>query len=253
MLLCATRTPLVGDCANLARMGVWSILPGEPEFTGSRPPFWREVYAGKSVSRISVLIHPQRFERGRFLDSFVTATDALLRFTGNRAVPLAAAGALLGRTLLKTAERETAPSGGEEVVLRTAPPRWPSTAQTLAFVCGRLGRSARLRAKARGKEMTWLVGIRPAPSAVDFRNPARGEPFREVVAPPGHYYADPFIVERDSRHWLFVEDWVDRNGRACLTCMEIGDGGRTGEPVVILESRTISLTRTYSRTAATTS
>jgi len=235
VLLCATRAPLSGDCANLARLGVWSLLLGEPEFTASRPAFWREVYEGNSVSRISVLVHDTSFERGRFLDSFVTATDASLRFTRNRTAPLGAAGALLGRTMLQAAERGSAPLGGREVELRGAPPRWPSTAQTLGFVCGKLGRSARLRARAHGKEMTWLVAIRPASGGMDFRNAARGEPFREVAAPPGHYYADPFLVERDSRHWLFVEDWIEANGRACLTCMEIGDGGRAGPPVVILD------------------
>ncbi len=225
VLLCATRAPVGGDCAGLARLGVWSIFPGEPEFAAARPPFWREVYEGRSVSRISLLVHDRCFERGRMLDSFVTSTDVSLRFTRNRTVPLDAAGALLGRVLLASAERQTAPPGGEEVELATARPQWPTTAQTMAFVSGKLARSVRLRARARGTGLTWLVGIRQS----------QGEPYREIAAPPGHYFADPFLVERDSRHWLFVEDWVEANGRGRLACMEISEGGRAGQPEVILD------------------
>jgi hypothetical protein len=235
ILLCATALPLRGDCANLARLGVWSFLFGEPEFTAFRPPYWREVYEGRSVSRAFLLAHNQHFERGRVIESFATGTLPSLRFTLNQVMPLRAASSVLDRSLLKAAaDRETALPGGEEIELGGASPGWPSTLETAAFVGTKLTRSAALRLQ-RGKTMRWFVGIRRAPGAIDFENPARGEPFLEIQAPPGHYYADPFIVESDSRHWLFVEDWIDRNGRACLTCLEVRDDGSFGEPVVILD------------------
>jgi hypothetical protein len=235
VLLCAAAAPLSGDCANLARWGTWSFLLGEPGFAACRPPYWREVYEGRSVSRGFLAVHDQRFERGRVVESFATATVPSLRFTWNQPAPLAAAGAALGWTLLKAAERDAPPSGGEALDLTAAPPRWPSAAETLAFAARKLGRSAALRLRSRHKTLQWFTGVRPAPAAIDFENPARGASYTEIPAPPGHSYADPFIVEHDSRHWLFVEDWSDANRRACLACMEIDARGRAGAPVVILD------------------
>lgn len=235
VLLCATGSPLVGDCTNLARLGVFSLVAGEPGFTTYRPRYWREVFEGRPVSRAFLLLHNQRLERGRVIDSFATPTLLSLRFTLNQAAPFQGMSALLGRSLLKVAERGTAPPGGEEIELSSAPPRWPTLMETMVFCGQKLKRSATLRAQARGKVIRWFVGIRPASGAVDLQDPAQGKPFVEIPAPPGHFYADPFIVEHRSRHWLFVEDWIDRNGRACLTCLEIKPDLSVGEPVVILD------------------
>ncbi|MGA3213508.1 MAG: hypothetical protein ABSD20_19550 [Terriglobales bacterium] len=216
-------------------MGVWSFLLGEPEFAGYEPPYWREVYEGRSVSRLFLLAHNERFERGRVVESLATATIPSLHFTRNQAAPLGGAATVVNRNLLKAAERETASPGGDKIDLGTASPRWPSNVETLAFVFRKLGRSALLRAQGRGKTMRWFTGIRPGSGAVDFQNPSRGKPFFEINAPPDHSYADPFIVERDSRHWLFVEDIVESTGRGCLACLEVNDKGAVGEPVVILD------------------
>jgi hypothetical protein len=235
VLWCATRLPLSGNCAGLARWGVWRFLLGEPEFAVYQPPYWREVYQDRSVSRCLLLAHPERFERGCVVDSFAMPTVASLHFERNASAALQAAGPSLVRTLWKAADWGTAPCGGQELVLAAAPPRWPSSTETLAFACRGLGRSAALFARSYGRSIIWVVAIRPASGGVDYSNVAQGAPFREIAAPPGHYYADPFLVESESRHWLFVEDWVQRNGRGCLTCMEVRDDGSVGEPAVILE------------------
>ena len=235
VLLCATAVPQVGNCAGLARFDVWSLLLGEPEFQGFRPPYWREVYEDRSVSRVFLLVHNECFEHGRVVESFAVPTVASLRFSLNEVVPLKAAGLALARNLLIAAERQTAPAGKEEIEPVATPPRWPSTRETAEFICRKLKRSATLRARSRGNEIRWMVGIRRASGAIDYRNPARGEPFMELPNPPGQYYADPFIVESDSRHWLFVENWIERAGRARLACMEVRDDGGFGEPVVILD------------------
>lgn len=235
VLLCATLVPLSGDCGNLARLGVWSVLFGEPEFTASRPPFWREVREEQDVSRVFLLAHDDAFGRGRIVESFAVPTLASLRFTLNLRLPVKAAALALSRGLLNAADRRTPPVEGEEITLLHAAPHWPSSAATAGFICRKLGRSAMLRARSHRRQLRWSVGIRPVTGATDYRNVAAGGPFLEIPNPPGHCYADPFIVESQSRHWLFVEDWVDRDGRACLACMEVGTAGQTGEPVVILE------------------
>lgn len=228
--------PLAGDASNLARLGVWSMALGEPEYATYLPPWWREVYEERSVSRGFLLVHPERLDRGRVVDSFALTTTPSLRFTRNQAAPLKAVCATLNRGLAKAAVRQSPPAGGHEMQLCPAAARWPSSLETLSFVGSKLARNARLRAEARNKSMRWVVAIRPAAGlATVWRQRDRQPPFVELAAPPGHYYADPFVVEHAGKHWLFVEDWIDSHNRAVLTCLELRGDGSAGEPVVVLD------------------
>ena len=235
VLLVAAPLRLAGDCAKLARFGVWRLLLGEPEFAGYQPPLWREVYEDRAVTRVFLSVHDKRFEVGRIADSFALSTVASLKFTSNQGIPIQAAGLTLRRVLLDAVMRDAAPDGGEEIRFDAGEPRWPSAIETAKFVGGKLARSAQLRMASRGKSQRWMVGIRKFSGAVDLQNAARGERFAEVPNPPGHYYADPFVIEHESRHWLFVEDWLDSEERARLVCLEILNDGGFGEPVTILD------------------
>jgi hypothetical protein len=58
--------------------------------------------------------------------------------------------------------------------------------------------------------------------------------FRTIVPPVGRNYADPFIFERDGKHYLFFEEW-GAGPKGVITCIEIGEDGEAGEPEVVLE------------------
>jgi hypothetical protein len=234
VLLCATPTPLTGDCAHLARWGVWSFSLGEMTFARYRPPFWREVYEKRDVSRIYLLLHDERLERGHVLEELATGTVSRLRFTLNQAAPLDAAAGILARTLLETAQRGTPPPAAASLTTGGPAPRWPTNFETTVLAARKLAQSAAYRLRVRESPLTWFVGIRQSSGPVDLANPGAGKPFREILPPPGHWYADPFIVDHDSRHWLFVEDWDQDTGRGCLACMEVRGAGITGELRVVL-------------------
>ena len=47
---------------------------------------------------------------------------------------------------------------------------------------------------------------------------------RPVPNPPGRYFADPFVIERDGRTYCFVEDYVHARGKAHITVLEYRSG-----------------------------
>ena len=49
------------------------------------------------------------------------------------------------------------------------------------------------------------------------------------------YFADPFAVFRDGRHWLFVEEFPFATGKGILSAVEIGPNGPIGTPRPALE------------------
>jgi hypothetical protein len=63
----------------------------------------------------------------------------------------------------------------------------------------------------------------------------RGDGFRPIEAPAGHSYADPFVVEHQGRHHLFVEDYQYGKRRGRIICLEVTDDGVHGQPVTVLE------------------
>ena len=47
---------------------------------------------------------------------------------------------------------------------------------------------------------------------------------RPVPNPPGRYFADPFVIERNGRTYCFVEDYVHARGKAHITVLEYRSG-----------------------------
>jgi len=62
-----------------------------------------------------------------------------------------------------------------------------------------------------------------------------GTPFTVLPDDGRRFYADPFIIERDLRHFLFVEEFDYAKGRGMISVAELGADGRFGLPRVVLE------------------
>jgi hypothetical protein len=99
----------------------------------------------------------------------------------------------------------------------------------LVRMAGRIARSKMERVLFHGP---YLVALGPRAQG-DVEGAARS--FAVVQAPRGRFYADPFLVAADQRHYLFVEDADARTGRAIISCMEILSDGSVGAPRAVLE------------------
>ena len=62
-----------------------------------------------------------------------------------------------------------------------------------------------------------------------------GTPFTVLPDDGQRFYADPFVIERDNRHFLFVEEFEYAKGRGTISVAELGADGRLGVPRVVLE------------------
>jgi hypothetical protein len=62
-----------------------------------------------------------------------------------------------------------------------------------------------------------------------------GTPFTVLADDGQRFYADPFVVEREGRHYLFVEEFPYVAGRGVISVAELGDDGTFGVPRVVLE------------------
>lgn len=107
----------------------------------------------------------------------------------------------------------------------------PSNAATVRYLAVLSARLAASRIRNLLFREEWFVGFgratRPTPAA-DLRGFA-------VVEPPAlHSYADPFVLERQGRHHVFVEDVDVRTGRGVIATFELprSDGADGAETVL---------------------
>jgi len=59
--------------------------------------------------------------------------------------------------------------------------------------------------------------------------------FNKIIPPKGEFWADPFIVEHENKHYLFLEVFPYARDLGHLSCMEIYDDGSYSQPKKILE------------------
>ncbi len=59
--------------------------------------------------------------------------------------------------------------------------------------------------------------------------------FRWIRSPRGHFYADPFVIEHESKPWVFFEDLPYSTDKGIIVCAEINPDGNLSPAIPVLE------------------
>jgi hypothetical protein len=199
------------------RHGAWFLQVGGPHVRRDDAPlFWETAAAdGPSVMTLWAIDGT----RGRALYSSYARIDSA-SVHRNRCVSYRRAARLPLRCLRDLHENQgqgrAAPEVAQPMSRRLGPTNW----QTARFL-GRLGRRVlRNRLTERLYEEQWHLAYR-----------RRGEAeFTTIDPPPGRYFADPFLLERDGTHFLFFEDYDHATERGSISYVEIDPQGRSSAP-----------------------
>lgn len=204
------------------RCGVWVIRFGTAVATApALAAFWA-MARGEGAMATSVEVAAGAPQDGAVLAQAWTAVDpvSLRRSLASaaRTVPHVVRQALHRLRTDGAAGGAAAPSraGGERL------PRPPQ----LAAHCARLATGfAGRRLRERLYQHRWHVLVRPRAGQGERAIPdPDARDWRPLLAPRGRFWADPFVLARGGRHWLFVEEYSDRSGRAAIACAELRPG-----------------------------
>ncbi len=59
--------------------------------------------------------------------------------------------------------------------------------------------------------------------------------FKEIIPPKDRFWADPFVVYKDKKHYVFFEESLNSTKKAHLSVMTFDHDGNHSEPIKILE------------------
>jgi hypothetical protein len=100
-----------------------------------------------------------------------------------------------------------------------------------------MGRYARQRFESLTHDEQWCVAYRVAPTGdpdapVPDLVPHR---FRPLIPPRDRFWADPFPMTVDGRHFIFLEEFIHERGRGHISVVEVTKSGPVGSVTPVIE------------------
>jgi hypothetical protein len=235
VLVRLTRDAADGPEPTAPSYGVWAIRFGENRRRAGTPYFW-EIVEGDELSSVALEMLPSGREGGRVLFRGLWATDRLSPHRNYVAACWRIGDAIL-RRLLALQEHGArfirALPANHEAARRPGAAHCEPPAATVVRHLGSLG-TGLVRRKVR-KHLSrdqWYIAYRPRRAVPADTGDLSG--FELLLPPRERFFADPFVIEREGRHYLFFEDYPYRAGKGVISCIELATG-MLAKPRVVLE------------------
>jgi hypothetical protein len=230
---------LRGEILSCARYGVWSFHHGDNrEYRGAPPGFW-ELYEGNPVTGSILQVLTESLDGGRVIYRSLSATEfGSLYLTLNPLYWKTAEFALRrlrdlhhhGWEYIRSLEEFNEPDNYKKVIYRI-----PSTPVMVNFLLKLAGRklSRRFRSLLFAERTQWFMAYRARSGARTALSDRTG--FQVIPWRRGRFYADPFLIKRSGKTYLFFEDFDFSKSRAAISYLEIGSDGQLGVPRPAME------------------
>ena len=229
-----------GEILSSAKHGVWSFHHADNrEYRGAPPGFW-EMYEGNPVTGSILQVLTESLDGGRVIYRSLSATDfrslyltlnplywKTSEFAIRRLRDLYRYGWGYIQSLEVFNEADTYKKG----IYRTA--RTPVMLRFLARLALQkiYNRCSSLLVCERTQ---WFIAYRTRTDKRSALTDRTG--FRVVPWPRGRFYADPFLLKRNGRTYVFFEDFEFQKKRAAISYLEIDNQGRLSVPQRALDN-----------------
>jgi hypothetical protein len=234
---------LRGEVLTSARYGIWSFHHGDNEFYRGGPPLFWEVVEDNPCSGAILQVLTEKLDDGPVLCKSLFATARGLRPSRNLCHPIWGSTHFVIRKLHELHEcgwgvvkqHMVSPAlyqGKTEIY------RAPFNSQMLKWLVPKVGKRVirQLNPLHREKIYHWRICLRrnDSPELIAGPSPDKSN-FRWMRCPPGHYYADPFLLQNQGQVWLFFEDYIYGEKRGRIRCAPVQSDSSIGAPTVCLD------------------
>ena len=232
---------LHGGILKAARYGVWSYHHGDNEFYRGGPAHFWELFEGSPLSGVMLQVLTEELDAGLVLCKSWFATEGGWSVSRNRFTPYWGSTHLVIRKL-----NELHQYGWESVCDHAIPPtpyrgkrklyKTPTNLEMIRWL-GPLFLKKAVANPLRDEIVDhWRIAVRlnGTPLYERDRDP-NVSGFHWITPPRGHFWADPFALERNGNYWIYFEDNSYAAKRAKIVCAPLSANGELGSPLVCLE------------------
>ena len=225
---------LSGDILKVARYGVWSYQHGDDEFYRGGPAHFWELQERSPLSGVILQVLSDEPSRRFVLCKSLFTTEETLSVSRNRYTPYWGSSDMViwklnelhrfGWDYLLARANPVACYKGKKETYRT-----PTNREILPWLGPILIKKAISYPFRRKTVQHWRIAIRiNGKPLYDSDADSDFSGFRWIDPPQGHAWADPFVLERDGKRWVFFEDYSYQEGRASIVCSELSALGEFG-------------------------
>ncbi len=228
--LCAC--PPWQSLGGVARYGLWRLDSGHDLAQHGGPPGFWEVCRGEPVTRMALSAIGADGEVRRLADAICGTHLLSLKLSRSNAYWTALS--LVPRTLARL-YREGAVHNRKAGCGRSASPgaarhAAPGPTAIASYMLRNVGRRARERARRTLGFEQWVLLVR-AGVELDLKVSR----FKPIIPPSDRYWADPHVVRRDGRYFVFVEEYLYSTGRGHIAVVELDAQGEVKGVRKVLE------------------
>ena len=234
-----------GEILETARFGIWSLHYGDYDYYRGGPSYFWELYEGNLLSGATLIVS-DRLEACRVLAKALFPTQLGISVWRNSVQPYWCSSQLIMQKLWElhafgwafAASRiiPSTPYRGKKQNYRTPTNsellRWFAP-QATAKLYGRVRRGLTKSETVLHWQMAIRLGGR---YIVGPDGKAEIDGFQWIKSPKGHFYADPFVLERDGQQWVFFEDYDYQRKRGSIACAAVSASGDIGDVQVVVEA-----------------
>jgi hypothetical protein len=229
---------LRGGILRAAKYGVWSFHHGDNDVNRGGPPGLWEVFNGWDETGAVLQILTEDLDNGLVLAKSVSSTD---KFSVNRNLNSYYWQAL---SLIPRKLEELYVCGGAEFFERAQKDN-----SDLKFYCNRLFKSPSNRDVILASSRLAYSKIRKKLSAIfhlhqwillfafskDNSISRSIYRFKKIIPPKDRFWADPHVVKRGDKYFVFVEELMFKTNKGHISVLEIDKKGVVSGPTVVLE------------------
>jgi hypothetical protein len=230
---------LRGAVLTVARYGVWSYHHGDNEFYRGLPPGFWEMAEGNPLTGVILQHLTEALDAGHTLARAQFTTHSAISKARNCFGPYWGAEHFVIQKLM-----ELHRDGWAAVLARAVPTpvyqgkralyRRPTNTDVARWAATRVLPTIAKRIWVRRSVETWRIGIRQSKCPL-YEDSSQSVPFRWIVSPKGHFWADPCVVQHQGSTHLFFEDYDYASAKGVIGCAEVFTDGTLGPPATVLE------------------
>lgn len=230
---------LRGDILNSAKHGVWSFHHGDNSINRGGPPGLWEVFEGWGEVGAVLQILTEDLDGGVVLGRTYSKSD-LVSVNRNCNNYFWNALSLLPRKLKELHDK------GEELFFReinkqNVHPKFysnrlfvaPTNIEVLKYFCKLYSSAVVRKIESFFYLRQWVLLFRiekvEGLSKTFYR-------FKKILPPLDRFWADPFVIQRGDRYYVFLEEVVYAKGKGVISVLEVNKNGEYTQPKTVLET-----------------